>query len=67
MLAENTLKKISSLSLKNKKSGTSVSKVTASLGLTYATLEDTADSLIDRADRALYKAKQNGRNQVVSL
>lgn len=67
ILAENTLKKISSLSLKDKKSGSSVSKVTASLGLSFANREDTETSLIERADQALYKAKQNGRNQVVSL
>lgn len=67
ILAENTLKRIASLTLKDKKSGTSVSKVTASLGLSFAGPDDTELSLIDRADKALYKAKDNGRNQVVSL
>jgi len=67
ILAENTRKKISSLVLKDKKSGKSISNVTASFGLSFASPEDTNATLIERADKALYKAKQDGRNQVVSL
>jgi len=40
------------------------SPVTASLGVAAYGEGDTADSLVDRADKALYKAKRNGRNQV---
>ncbi len=39
-------------------------KLTASFGVTLAQNGDSAKMLIDRADRALYSAKRNGRNQV---
>ncbi|MFM9834880.1 MAG: GGDEF domain-containing protein [Methylophilaceae bacterium] len=38
--------------------------VTASFGLTQYSREDTADKMIDRADKALYQAKLAGRNCV---
>ncbi|PXF58960.1 MAG: hypothetical protein C4B58_04605 [Deltaproteobacteria bacterium] len=41
--------------------------VKASLGVTELNLEDTVDSLLIRADRALHKAKTSGRNRVVGL
>jgi len=37
---------------------------TASIGITQAQSQDTPRDLIDRADRALYAAKEGGRNQV---
>lgn len=40
-------------------------KVTMSIGATIITPEDTETSLFERADKALYQAKQNGRNQVL--
>ena len=39
-------------------------KVTASFGLAVLTDGDSLDDAMDRADKALYHAKQNGRNQV---
>lgn len=39
-------------------------KVTASVGCAVLAEQDTMDSLLQRSDRALYKAKDNGRNQV---
>jgi len=38
--------------------------VTASIGITKFILGDTPDSFISRADKALYKSKRNGKNQL---
>ena len=45
--------------------GASRVKVTISIGATMVRAGDTANSLIDRADRLMYQAKTLGRNRVV--
>jgi len=40
--------------------------VTMSMGTAMLLNGDTPDSLIERADKALYKAKENGKNQICS-
>ena len=40
--------------------------LTVSIGITM-TLANTLDEMINKSDEALYKAKQNGRNQVILL
>ena len=44
-----------------------VDSVTVSVGISTFEKGDTRDSIIERADLALYKAKKNGRNQVVNF
>jgi diguanylate cyclase (GGDEF)-like protein len=41
--------------------------VTCSFGVTELQAQDTNESILHRADEALYKAKQTGRNRVVSI
>lgn len=41
--------------------------ITMSLGITELKKSDNQESFLKRADKALYKAKNNGRNQVCSL
>ncbi len=44
-----------------------VGRVTASFGIATLESQDTEDSLIKRADTALYQSKDEGRNCVTSL
>lgn len=39
--------------------------ITASLGVSSLRADDTAEAFVKRADKAMYTAKSNGRNQVV--
>lgn len=43
-----------------------VGRVTASFGVAEALAEDSLRDLVDRADKALYEAKNSGRDRVVS-
>ena len=42
-----------------------VSHLAASFGIAYVDTYDTVETIFSRADKALYKAKRNGKNQVV--
>ena len=39
--------------------------VTVSIGVTFVREEDTLKSIVDRADRLLFKAKQAGRDRIM--
>jgi diguanylate cyclase len=51
---------------KNVETGQMFSKITASFGVVRLNEHDDAETLIKRADRMLYTAKNGGRNRVVS-
>lgn len=42
-----------------------VGQVTVSIGVTSLLSQDTVDSLLTRVDKALYQAKNSGRNQII--
>jgi len=52
--------------LKCKGSKESIGNVTLSIGVSGFKINDSTESLIDRADKAMYRAKNNGRNQVMA-
>jgi diguanylate cyclase len=65
-VAENIRAAIETQRLRKKESQESIGSVTLSIGVACLRAGDTAESFIQRADMALYRAKQTGRNRVVS-
>ncbi|MBU2964471.1 diguanylate cyclase [Amphritea sp. 2_MG-2023] len=63
-LAEKVRHRIAAIRIKQKKSGEVISSVTASFGVARLSSDESPDNLIARADAALYKAKEAGRNNV---
>jgi len=66
VVAEELRKFIAGKELKVLKTRENIGSVTVSMGIAEVRLGDTVDSLIARADRALYLAKDSGRNNVKS-
>ncbi len=65
-LAESLRQQVSSKTLKIKTSQTTIGKITVSCGVAEMGEHDTVDSVVERADKALYHAKRSGRNRVMS-
>lgn len=63
-LAEKLRKKFETLRVHDRSSGATIENVTASIGVTALREDDSAESLVGRADELLYKAKNGGRNTV---
>ena len=51
-------------SIKNKNTGQDFGKITMSFGIAEFSNNEIQESIIQRADAALYLAKENGRNRV---
>ena len=64
-LAEKVRIAMGNSKLQRKDSGETIGKVTLSVGVSLLKTDDTVDEFIDRADKALYSAKETGRNKVV--
>lgn len=64
--ANNLRKSISGVKLRHVKTDKILGRITISIGVSAIRKDDTVESLVERADNALYMAKQNGRNNVKS-
>jgi diguanylate cyclase len=55
------------LDLKKKSTGESLGKITLSFGVAKYKINEATEDFVNRADKALYKSKNTGRNQVTGL
>tara|TARA_B100000674_G_scaffold316094_1_gene262993 strand:- start:6042 stop:7067 length:1026 start_codon:yes stop_codon:yes gene_type:complete len=65
-LANKLRQNVSNQHIINKKTGKDFGKLTVSIGLTAYQLGENILEFVDRADKALYIAKQNGRNTCIA-
>ena len=64
-LAEKVRTAMGNSKLQRKDSGETIGKVTLSAGISVLRENDSIDSFIDRGDKALYEAKNSGRNKTI--
>ncbi len=50
----------------NKATGKMLAKITMSAGVAQFKIHEDADDLVQRVDKALYEAKNTGRNRVIA-
>ncbi|EEX93810.1 GGDEF family protein [Vibrio orientalis CIP 102891 = ATCC 33934] len=65
--AESLRRAIEKLSIKDRRTSEQIGNITISLGVAELQPGETANSLIERADKLLYEAKELGRNRVMPL
>ncbi len=65
-LAEHIRQRLAKKKMVNRKTGENLGSITVSIGVAVFDNEEQPSELIERADRSLYAAKNNGRNRVVS-
>ncbi|NIA14471.1 MAG: diguanylate cyclase [Nitrospiraceae bacterium] len=65
-MAERARRRFAAKRFKIAKTGKNIGKITASVGVALVKAEDTVASVVERADKALYLAKELGRNSVKS-
>jgi len=66
ILAEQIRMSLRTMKWTAKESGKAIGSITISLGVAQFKPTETAESLIQRADKALYFAKENGRNKTMT-
>ncbi len=65
-VADNIRRYVAAKQLVNRKTGRTLGQITLSIGAAEYRPGETAAALVNRADEALYLAKESGRNRVVS-